>query len=148
MSKRASLPPAVAHEVRDSCMCLHTQRAARALARRFDEAFAPLNLTHGQYSLLMFLSGPAPTGMAALAQALAIDRTTLTANLKPLERRKLVEIGVDRNDKRSRKLRLTQAGKRLLSKAVPIWRRSHAELDRRFSREQLGAMRSGLTELI
>ena len=101
-------------------MCLHTQRAARALARRFDEAFAPLNLTHGQYSLLMFLSGPAPTGMAALAQALAIDRTTLTANLKPLERRKLVEIGVDRNDKRSRKLRLTQAGKRVGSPGTEL----------------------------
>ena len=148
MSKPDSFPLAIAHEVRDSCICLHTQRAARALARRFDEAFAPLNLTHGQYSLLMFLSGPVPPGMAALAKALAMDRTTLTANLKPLERRRLVKIAVDRDDKRSRRLLLTCAGKRLLMKAVPIWRRSHAELDRRFSRERLAAMRSGLMELL
>jgi|SRR5579871_1298253 len=139
---------AVAHEVRDSCLCLHTQRAARALARRFDEVFAPLNLTNGQYSLLMFLSGPVPPGMAALAQALAMDRTTLTSNLKPLERRGLVTIAVDKNDKRGRKLRLTAEGRRLLAKAVPIWRRTHAKLNRRFSREQLVAMRAGLMELV
>ena len=147
MSKREPLALAVAHEVRDTCICLHTQRAARALARRFDEAFAPLNLTHGQYSLLMFLSGLVPPGMTALARSLAMDRTTLTANLKPLERRGLVKIAVDKNDKRSRRMLLTAAGRRLLMKAVPIWRRSHAELDGRFSPRRLAAMRTGLTEL-
>jgi DNA-binding MarR family transcriptional regulator len=148
VSKPDSLPLTVAHEVRDVCICMHTQRAARALARRFDEAFAPLNLTNGQYSLLMSLSGPAPPGMGALAQALAMDRTTLTSNLKPLQRRGLVEVAVDRNDKRGRKLRLTQAGRRLLAKAVPIWRRSHAKLDRRVSRKKLATIRAGLMELI
>ena len=66
------------------------QRAARALARRFDAAFRPLGLTSGQFSLLMSLNRPEPPTMGAVAALLAMDRTTLTAALKPLERRGLV----------------------------------------------------------
>nr|WP_298686570.1 MarR family winged helix-turn-helix transcriptional regulator [uncultured Dongia sp.] len=112
--------------VRDCCLCLHVQRAARALARRFDDALRPLDLTNGQFSLLMSLNRPAPAGMGSVAQVLAMDRTTLTAALKPLERRKLVAVSVDPDDKRSRLLKLTPAGKRLLAKAVPIWQHHHA----------------------
>ena len=69
--------------VRDSCLCLHVQRAARALARRFDEALRPFGLTNGQFSLLMSLNRPVPPPMGPVAFLLAMDRTTLTAALKP-----------------------------------------------------------------
>ena len=92
MSKAESLSFATTIEVRDSCLCLHVQRAARALARRFDEAFRPIGITHGQFSLLMSLNRPQPARMREVASLLAMDRTTLTANLKPLERRGLVEV--------------------------------------------------------
>ncbi|MGC2529450.1 MAG: MarR family winged helix-turn-helix transcriptional regulator, partial [Candidatus Acidiferrum sp.] len=69
--------------VRDCCLCLHVQRAARALARRFDDALRPVGLTNGQFSLLMSLNRPKPPGMTAVASFLAMDRTTLTAALKP-----------------------------------------------------------------
>src|SRR3979490_314183 len=65
--------------VRDCCLCLHVQRAARALARRFDEALRSLDLTNGQFSLLMSLNRPEPPAMTAVASLLAMDRTTLTA---------------------------------------------------------------------
>src|SRR5690242_9117663 len=78
--------------VRDCCLCLHVQPAARALARRFDEALRPVDLTNGQFSLLMSLNRPAPPAMADVASLLAMDRTTLTAALKPLERRELVTV--------------------------------------------------------
>src|SRR6266568_4735558 len=87
MSTRAELPFAITHRVRDTCLCLHVQRAARALARQFDEALRPFGLTHGQFSLLMSLNRPQPPSMSSVAALLAMDRTTLTANLKPLERR-------------------------------------------------------------
>jgi len=58
-----------------------------------------------------------------------MDRTTLTAALKPLERRGLVEVAVDEQDRRSRRLTLTADGRMLLRRAVPIWRQTHAELD-------------------
>jgi DNA-binding MarR family transcriptional regulator len=112
-------------EVRDTCLCLHVQRAARALARRFDAALKPAGLTNGQFSLLMALNRPVPPPMAPVAQLLAMDRTTLTAAMKPLERRGLVEVHVDKADRRSRLLVLTNGGREALASALPIWRATH-----------------------
>jgi DNA-binding MarR family transcriptional regulator len=116
-------------QVRDTCLCLHVQRAARALARRFDDALRPLGLTSGQFSLMMSLNRPEPAGMASVASLLAMDRTTLTAALKPLERRGLVKITPDPQDRRARLMTLTAAGLRRLAMAVPIWQENHSELE-------------------
>ena len=127
MSSTSELPLETTHEVRDACLCLHLRRAARAVARRFDAAFRPLGLTNGQFSLMMSLNRPQPPSIGQLSERLAMDRTTLTANLKPLERRGLVRVSVDDADKRGRRLTLTPAGRALLAAAVPIWRETHAE---------------------
>ena len=124
MSKVESLTFATTIEVRDSCLCLHVQRAARALARRYDDALRPLGMTHGQFSLMMSLNRPQPARMRDVAGLLAMDRTTLTANLKPLERRGLVEVAADPGDRRGRLLTLTPSGRDLLVAAMPIWRRT------------------------
>ena len=115
--------------VRDTCLCLHAQRAARALARRFDEALRPVGLTNGQFSLLMSLNRPPPPPVAPVARLLAMDRTTLTAALKPLERRGLVITEPDPKDRRSRLLRLSEKGHEILLAALPIWRATHAAVD-------------------
>jgi DNA-binding MarR family transcriptional regulator len=130
--------------VRDSCLCLHAQRAARALARRFDEAFRPLGLTNGQFSLLMSLNRPDPPTLGTAAAFLAMDRTTLTAALKPLQRRKLVKVAADTEDGRARRLVLTDAGRGLLAKAVPIWVDEHGKLDRELKAHSLESLREGL----
>ena len=111
MSTRRELPLSATHLVRDNCLCLHVQRAARGLARRFDDVFRPLDLTHGQFSLLMSLNRPEPPTIGAVAELLAMDRTTLTAALKPLERRGLLKVSVDKKDKRSRRLTITTPGR-------------------------------------
>jgi DNA-binding MarR family transcriptional regulator len=115
--------------VRDSCLCLHVQRAARALARRFDDAFRPLGLTNGQFSLMMSLNRPEPPSMASVASLLAMDRTTLTAALKPLRRRALLNITADSADRRARLMTLTPKGRRLLARAVPIWKSTHLAIE-------------------
>ncbi|MGF1609278.1 MAG: MarR family winged helix-turn-helix transcriptional regulator [Kiloniellales bacterium] len=130
MSKRELLPFSVTLQVRDTCLCLHLQRAARAMARRFDQALRPVGLTNGQFSLLMSLNRPEPPTMGSVAALLAMDRTTLTAMLKPLERRGLLRVTVDPADKRGRRLHLTPAGRKLLAEALPLWKRTHAEEDR------------------
>ena len=129
MSTRQDLPLSATHQVRDSCLCLHVQRAARALARRFDDVFRPFDLTHGQFSLLMSLNRPEPPSIGSVAALLAMDRTTLTAALKPLERRKLVKVSVDKEDKRSRRLTITQLGRALLTKSFPVWVQTHAKIE-------------------
>jgi DNA-binding MarR family transcriptional regulator len=116
-------------EVRDCCLCLHAQRAARALARRFDEALRPAGLTNQQFSLLMALNQPEPPSMAPVARLLAMDRTTLTAALKPLEKRDLIAVESAPTDRRSRRLRLTEAGHAVLLSALPVWRQTHADIE-------------------
>ena len=146
MSNRKLVPLVTTLHVRDTCLCLHLQRAARVMARQFDEAFRPLGITQGQFSLLMSLNRPAPPTMGSVADLLAMDRTTLTANLKPLQRRGLLTITVDAGDRRSRRLALTAEGRGLLVAAVPIWKRTHAALERRLKRSA-DALRADLMTL-
>ena len=117
--------------VRDTCLCLAAQKAARALARHFDEALRPLDLTNGQFSLLMSLNRPKPPPIGPVAELLAMDRTTLTAALKPLERRRLIRVEVDPTDRRNRLLILTVKGRNLLAKAVPLWKHHHRKIEAR-----------------
>ena len=129
MPEPGELPFDITLKVRDACVCLHVQRAARALARRYDEALRPVGLTNGQFSLMMSLNRPEPPRIGEVADLLAMDRTTLTANLKPLERRGLVTVAIDETDRRSRRLSLTDAGRSLLVQAMPIWDRTQAEIE-------------------
>jgi len=147
MSKYEDLPFALTLHVRDHCLCLHVRRAARALARRYDEALRPFGLTNGQFSLMMSLNRPEPPTMGDVSALLAMDRTTLTANLKPLERRGLVQVAVDGTDKRSRRLALTEAGRKTLAEAVPHWRRAQAENEERVSEVEPDRLRSALRAL-
>src|SRR5580704_7713128 len=126
---RVCLPFEKTLEIRDGCLCLFVQRAARALGRRFDEAFRPVGLTHGQFSLLMALNRPHPPVMGEVAALLGMDRTTLTAALKALQRRGLVEVRADEKDKRSRRLILTRAGGTLLGAAYPLWKTAHSLIE-------------------
>jgi len=133
--------------VRDTCLCLHVQRAARALARRFDDVLRPLELTNGQFSLLMSLNRPEPPKIGSVAALLAMDRTTLTANLKPLERRGLIKVTVDAADRRGRRLALTASGRALLAEASPIWKREHAATERLITQGSADELRAGLIAL-
>lgn len=129
MSNPPDVPFSTTILVRDTCLCLHAQRAARALARRFDDALKPFGLTNGQFSLLMSLNRPEPPPMGPVAELLAMDQTTLTAALKPLERRGLVERRPNPHDRRSRLLALTAGGVAALASAVPVWTQVHAEIE-------------------
>jgi len=147
MAKRTTLSYAATHMVRDNCLCLHVQRAARQLARRFDEALKPAGLTHGQFSLMMSLNRPTPPKIGDIAALLAMDRTTVTANLKPLERRGFIAVAADPDDRRSRVLALTKAGGKALATAVPLWVDAHAALERELPRAALGRLRADLRAL-
>src|SRR5262245_41815039 len=89
----------------------------------------PLGLNNGQFSLMMSLNRPDHPTMGSVASLLAMDRTTLTAALKPLERDGLIKLIVDPQDRRSRRMELTPAGCAMLARAFPVWKRTHAEID-------------------
>ncbi|EJT06670.1 MarR family winged helix-turn-helix transcriptional regulator [Rhizobium sp. CCGE 510] len=129
MSNSIEIPFSTTLLVRDTCLCLHVQRAARALARLFDDALRPAGLTNGQFSLMMSLNRPEPPPMGPVAALLAMDQTTLTAALKPLQRKGWVSVMENPKDRRGRLLVLTSEGKAVLAKALPIWKSTHATLD-------------------
>jgi DNA-binding MarR family transcriptional regulator len=147
MSNTPTVPFDTTHLVRDTCLCLHAQRAARALSRRFDEALRPAGITSGQFSLLNALNRPKPPPIGPVAQLLAMDRTTLTAALKPLERDGLVTVARDPEDRRNRLLGLTEKGREVLATAVPIWRDLHAVIEAGLPELEPKALRGALRSL-
>ncbi len=147
MSRTAPIPFETTLRVRDCCLCLHMQRAARTLARRFDEALRPLGLTNGQFSLLMSLNRPEPAGMASISSLLGMDRTTLTAALKPLARRGLLKVSRDPSDQRGRQLSLTANGKTLLASALPVWEQTHQQVTASLPNGDVDSLLNGLRAL-
>jgi DNA-binding MarR family transcriptional regulator len=146
MSNGPPIPYSTTIHVRDTCLCLHAQRAARALARRFDTALKPTGLTNQQFSLMMALNRPEPPPMGPVARLLAMDRTTLTAALKPLAARDWVSVEQDPKDKRGKLLRLTAPGAAALAAAVPIWKQVHGEIEAGMTSNPV-ALRQGLLEI-
>jgi DNA-binding MarR family transcriptional regulator len=116
------IPASTVHEIHDQCLCFAAQKAARALARRFDRVFAPLRLTNGQFSMMVVLQGKGAPRLGELADFLAMDQTTLTAAVKSLEARGLVTRQADDADRRARRVSLTEAGRALIVQALPLWR--------------------------
>ena len=147
MSSEQHLPFAITVEVRDTCLCLHLQRAARAVARRFDTVLRPLGLTNGQFSLLMSLNREDAPSIGNVSALLAMDRTTLTANLKPLERRGLVRVTVDDADKRTRRLKLTSAGRPFSSRPFRYGETPHAAIEDLLPRSNRDKLRTDLRAL-
>ena len=143
----STVPLETTVHVRDTCLCLHVQRAARALAARFDEALRPAGLTNSQFSLLNALNGPRPKTPAAVAAVLGADRTTVTAALKPLVRRGLAHITRDPNDRRVRRIALTAEGHARLVAAVPLWTEAHEALEAELAGADPGQLRHNLDAL-
>ena len=95
----------------------------------------------------MSLKREEPPSIGSVSALLAMDRTTLTANLKPLEQRELVKVTIDDADKRTRRLKLTPAGRALLVAAVPIWKQTHAIVENLLPRANSEELRVDLRAL-
>ncbi|MBY5447387.1 winged helix-turn-helix transcriptional regulator [Rhizobium leguminosarum] len=147
MSNSIEIPFSTTLMVRDTCLCLHVQRAARALARLFDDALRPAGLTNGQFSLMMSLNRPEPPPMGPVAALLAMDQTTLTAALKPLQRKGWVKVTENPRDRRGRLLSLTTEGKAVLAMALPIWQSTHTMIDAKLPEGGAARLRQDLQAL-
>lgn len=147
MSNLESVSFEMTRHVYGHCLCFAAQRAARMLARRFDLALKPVGLTSGQFSLMMALNRDKPAPLGQIASLLAMDRTTLTANLKPLDRRGLLERTSDPEDRRGRWLALSGEGRRHLAVALPIWVATHQAIDAELAAVGAEGLRAGLAVL-
>lgn len=129
MNSKIVLTAEQAAEMRERCLCSHVQRAARRLARHYDDALRPVGLTHGQFSLLIALVEPKAPSVKRLAETLGMDRTSLTAKLKALEKGGMVRVKTDQKDKRTRRIHITPKGRSQLTEALPLWTRAQEAMD-------------------
>ncbi len=147
MAVSAENTPDLARRVGEACIGTRVQRAARGVSRVFDTAFRAVGISGWQFTLLMTLAGPKPLTINELAVHLSLDPSTATTNVKVLERRGLVAVGVDESDKRVRRLTLTEAGRALLTEALPCWEQAQKDSLGRLSASEVGVLRKALAAL-
>ena len=112
-----------------TCNCLALKSAARNLARRYDEALAKVDLSNGQFSILTAVAALGVANTQRVGEVLSMDRTTVTAALKPLERRALIELIPVETDLRQRAIRISPEGRQLLKRAIPLWQQAQLETE-------------------
>jgi DNA-binding MarR family transcriptional regulator len=121
------------------CVCTALRKSGRVISRVYDEALAPSGLRVTQYALLSTLSREGPLPVTALAEALVLDRTTLSRNLIPLEREGLVAVEPG-EDRRTHRVQLTPEGEIRLDDARPAWLQAQQRIAAAFGTERLGAL--------
>jgi DNA-binding MarR family transcriptional regulator len=134
-------------EILANCACVRARTAARAVTRAYDEALRPVGLRATQLAVLVAVAAQEAMSITALANVLGMDRSTLTRNLRPLEKEGLIARG-NEGWRRSRTLSVTKAGRSRLSRAVPLWSKAQQALKRRLGEGTFDEIRVALDRLI
>ncbi len=129
--------------VAGTCTCGNLRRAMRAVTQAYDAALAPSGLRATQFNVLVAIAHIGRPPLSRLAEALVMDRTTLSRNLRPLERDGLVAIAAG-GDRRTREIRLTPKGRKALERALPLWERVQGRMRAGFGRKRWQALRGDL----
>jgi DNA-binding MarR family transcriptional regulator len=127
------------------CTCFNLRKASRVVTQFFDQMLEPSGLLVTQFTILVAIALSGSGSINELAQGLAMDRTTLTRNLKPLERQGLVQIESGQ-DRRTRIVRLTDAGQTALTTALPLWQQAQACIVEQLGQTRWSVLLSHLNE--
>ena len=120
-----------------SCVCFNLRKSARAITQMYEEALKPTGLRPTQFSLLVATRLMGTITISSLAKALVMDRTTLTRNLKPLEKQDLLRITLGKDDRREREVTLTGSGQAILAKALPLWKAVQQEVEEELGQDRV-----------
>ncbi|MFT3762389.1 MAG: MarR family winged helix-turn-helix transcriptional regulator [Pseudoxanthomonas sp.] len=132
-------------EIASRCTCFHLRRAARRTTQVYDRELAKVGLSLNEYSILRRAGEPKQLGV--LAEALGMDRTTLTRNLKPMIEAGWIQERRSENDARQKLIVASAAGRRLLKRALPHWRNAQDRIEALFGAEQTLALHDDLARL-
>lgn len=133
-----------------ACPATLVRKAARFITGVFDEALRPLEIQTSQANLLVAVAtfGEAGAGMGALADALLMERTTLTRNVRPLEKAGLVRVARSPDDARARLVLLTPAGERLIARIPPLWEQAQRQLRQSIGAQKMKSLHGELAEFV
>jgi DNA-binding MarR family transcriptional regulator len=133
-------------EVVDSCVCHKVRMAARAVTRAYDAALRPVGLRATQFAVLVAVATEGALSITALAQALGMDRSTLTRNVRPLVKDGLLAVGRE-GWHRSRTIEITERGRARVAEALPRWEWAQARLQRQLGAPQWARVHQSLEAL-
>jgi DNA-binding MarR family transcriptional regulator len=129
------------------CTCFNLRKATRVVQNLFDEAFRTIGLKGTQFTVLSHIFSYGPISLTKLADIMLLDRTTLARNLSPLEKKGFIEINPG-SDLRTRYIDITEKGRRLLSKALPLWEKTQERIKNDLGNEKWDSMISNISQLI
>jgi DNA-binding MarR family transcriptional regulator len=129
------------------CNCLAVRKAARRISNFYDAELAPSGLRTTQFSILAAVSRSGEITVNAIAERLALDRTTAGKNLRPLEAAKLIKIAPLKQDRRARAITLTAAGLTKFRETIPLWRKAQARFESLNGKGTVASLRTSLKEL-
>jgi len=129
-----------------SCVCHKVRMAARAVTRAYDAALRPVGLRATQFAVLVAVAIEGAVSITALAQALGMDRSTLTRNVRPLVKDGLLVVGRE-GWHRSRTVEMTEQGRARVREAVPLWERAQARLQRQLGEPHWASVHQSLEAL-
>ena len=131
----------------ESCACHKVRMAARVVTRAYDDALRPVGLRATQLAVLVAVGNDSSISITALAKLMAMDRTTLTRNLRPLAKEGLIVVGPE-GWRRSRTLEITKRGRSRLREALPYWEQAQASLRRKLGDQHWDRVHDCLNQLI
>lgn len=140
----------LARKMATECPAMRARQASRALGRIFDDALRPLGLQVSQLPVLCAaaIAGESGAPIGRLAHAIVIDPTTLTRNIRPLERAGLLRVARSPQDRRTRMVFLTRAGEQLIEKIFPAWQQALREANAAFGERRLGELHAQLGRVV
>ncbi|WP_108812108.1 MarR family transcriptional regulator [Sphingorhabdus sp. Alg231-15] len=138
----------LAREAGEGCICQRTRKAARLVTKTYDDALRPFGLRGTQFTLLAAAAqADGGVSISELAEHLGMDRTTLSRNLKPLERDGMIDILDEENVGRTKTVRLTESGFAKFAEAAPSWRQTQKQMISLLAADQLSPLMNGLRSL-
>jgi DNA-binding MarR family transcriptional regulator len=140
----------LARKIAKECPGMRIRQASRLLTRVYDESLRPLSIQESQLSVICAVAifGENGATMGALADALVMDRTTLTRNVVPLEKAGLLRVARSAEDARTRLIVLTKAGERMIESAYPLWEEAQKRIRKTLGPDRFEALRGQLAEVV
>ncbi len=140
----------LARKMAVECPALRVRQASRVLARLYDDELAPFGLHSSQLPVLAAaaLFGDSGTPMSKLAQAVLMDRTTLTRSIRPLERAGLLRVARSPEDARTKIVVITRSGGRMIESIFPVWERVLKQIKKSLGAEMLTELHGRLDQVI
>lgn len=130
------------------CNCLALRQASRYITNVYDQMLSETGLRVTQFSIMYMLSARKQMTVGEIAAELVMDRTTLTRNLKPLERDHLVVSGPSEHDRRERVVGLSPAGKAKVKAVLPLWRKAQQTFEENFGAARADELRGLLRAVV